>query len=132
MEIKFLRIFSLKFVVSFEDGLDAFKRAISYKEFCIQAGVMHGVKEIIFIVLKFWGFNEIIFEICIFFIDWWKCLNIIFRKVGGFVGYCGLMLKFWNDIYVFMKVSIGRFSYIRLRVVIKCGIDNFNDWNWMI
>ena len=54
-------------------------------------------------------------------------MNIIFRKVGGFVGYCGLMLKFLNDIYVFMKVSIGRFSYIRLRVVIKCEIDNFND-----
>ena len=53
LEIKILRIFSLKFVVSFEDGLDAFKRAISYKEFCIQAGVMHGVKEIIFIALKF-------------------------------------------------------------------------------
>ena len=53
MEIKFLRTFSLISVVSFEDGLDAFKRAISYKEFCIQAGVMHGVKEIIFIVLKF-------------------------------------------------------------------------------
>ena len=43
MEINFLRIFSLKFVVSFEDGLDAFKRAISYKEFCIQAGARDNV-----------------------------------------------------------------------------------------
>ena len=53
MEIKFLGIFSLKFVVSFEDGLDAFKRAIGYKEFCIHTGVMHGVKEINFIARKF-------------------------------------------------------------------------------
>jgi len=48
-----LRILNLKFVVSFEDGLDAFKRAIGYKELCIHTGVMHGVK-------------EINFEICIF------------------------------------------------------------------
>ena len=66
LEIKFLRIFSLMFVVSFEDGLDAFKRAIGYKELCIHTGVMHGVKEIIFIALKFWGSNELNFEICIF------------------------------------------------------------------